>query len=199
MRTVRLIRIALLVALALAVSGCGAKEEAATSGGAEIVPANTPAFVSIDSNLELRPVAAGRRAASQVPDPLRGDRVSRARPSRRTRASTTSRTSSLLSATRSTSSGSTSPTTGSNVVAVTKPKDADAFRRMIEKGNETGGPDTLVFEEMDGWFVLSDTQQKLDRFQRAICVGREARRRRGLQGRARGASRRGTGPCLRAR
>ena len=78
---------------------------------------------------------------------------------------------------------------GTNVVALTKPDDPDALKRMIEKGNEKG-PDTLVFEEQDGWFVLSDTQEKLDRFQEQAAVRREAGRRRGLQGRPRRAPRR---------
>ena len=39
------------LALALAVSGCGAKKQAAASGGAEIVPATAPGFISIDSDL----------------------------------------------------------------------------------------------------------------------------------------------------
>ena len=131
----RLIRIALLVALALAVSGCGAKEEAATSGGAEIVPATAPVFVSIDSNLSsdqwqqvdellskfpIRSVALASLRSSleeetgldyeQDVEPALGDEIDLV----------------WLDFAND----------GSNVVALTKPKDEDAFRRMIEKGNE---------------------------------------------------------------
>ena len=51
MTMVRFLQIAALIALALALSGCGAKDRGATASGAEIVPANAPAFVSIDSDL----------------------------------------------------------------------------------------------------------------------------------------------------
>ena len=165
----RLTRIALLVALVLAVSGCGANKDAATSGGAEIVPANTSAFVSIDSNLSsdqwqqvdelLRkfPMSSEEIASlrssfeedsgldyEQDVKPALGDEIDLVWLDFREG--------------------------GSNVVAMTKPKDEAAFRRLIEKGNEKG-TDTLVFEEQDGWFVLSDTQQKLDRFSEESASG----------------------------
>ena len=133
----RLTRIALLIALALAVSGCGANKDAATSGGAEIVPANTSAFVSIDSNLSsdqwqqvdellrkfpIRSEAiASLRAAleedsgldyEQDVEPALGDEIDLVWLDFREG--------------------------GSNVVAMTKPKDEAAFRRLIEKGNEKG-------------------------------------------------------------
>ena len=51
MRAVRLFRLALIGAAALALAGCGASDEAA-SGGAEIVPANAPAFVTVDTDAD---------------------------------------------------------------------------------------------------------------------------------------------------
>lgn len=163
MAPVRLFRIGVLVALALVVSGCGAKKQAAASGGAEIVSATAPAFVSIDSNLNSDQWQQVDELLSRFPG----------RPQ-------------LMSELRSSLEGQAGldykrdvepalgdeiaivwldfGNGGSNVVAVTKPKEADAFRRMLEKGNESGSEE-LVFEESDGWFVLSDTQQKIDRFQ----------------------------------
>ncbi len=51
MQTVRLFRLALIGAAALTLAGCGASDKAA-SGGAEIVPANAPAFVTVDTDAD---------------------------------------------------------------------------------------------------------------------------------------------------
>lgn len=165
----RIARIGVLLAFALAVSGCGAKKQASASGGAEIVSASAPVFVSIDSNLssgqwqhvdtllhkfpaypqlieEIRSSLAEGSGLDYEQDvkPALGDEID------------------LVWLDFGNG--------GSNVVAVTKPKDADAFRRMIEKGNKN--PDqTVVFEERNGWFVLSDAQEKLDRFQEQAASG----------------------------
>src|SRR5437588_9997560 len=47
----RVLRVSLLGAGALAASGCGAAKKQATAGGETLVPATAPAFVSIDSDL----------------------------------------------------------------------------------------------------------------------------------------------------
>jgi Protein of unknown function (DUF3352) len=163
--TVRAIRIALLVALALAVSGCGAQEQSAASGGAELVSATAPIFVSIDSNLSSDQWQQVDELFRKFP--IRSEALASLR-------------SSLEDETGLDYEQDVKPALGdeidlvwldfandgSNAVALTKPKDAAAFRRMIEKGNaKDNGEDPLLFEEMDGWFVLSDTQQKIDRFQ----------------------------------
>ena len=169
MALMRIARIGVLLALALAVSGCGAKKQAAASGGAEIVSASAPVFISIDSNLSSDQWAQVDKLLHKFP--AYPQLVSEVR-------------SSLKSDTGLDYERDVKPAlgdevdvvwldfenSGANVVAVTKPKDADAFRRLIEKGNEAG-PDQAVFEERDGWFVISDTQQKLDRFQEQAASG----------------------------
>jgi Protein of unknown function (DUF3352) len=169
MPLVRLFRIALLVALALAVSGCGAKKQASASGGAELVSASAPAFISIDSDLssdqwqqvdkllekfpgyeqalaEARSSVESESGLDYEKDfkPAMGDEVNLV----------------WLDFANG----------GENVVFMTKPKDADAFRRLIEKANETES-EQAVFEERDGWFFLSDTQEKLDRFREESASG----------------------------
>lgn len=162
----RALRVALLVALAFALAGCGAKKESTAAGGAEIVPADAPVFVSIDSDLgsdqwqqagELLRKFPGR---AQLLDAIR---------------------SSLKDDSGLDYEQDVEPALGdeidlvwmdfanggSNVVGITKPKDADAFRRMIEKGNKTES-DKLLYDEVDGWFVLSDEQAKLDRFEQEM-------------------------------
>jgi hypothetical protein len=169
MPLMRIARIGVLLALVLAVSGCGAKKQAAASGGAEIVSASAPAFVSIDSDLSsdqwtqvdklLQKFPAYPQLVAEIRSSLESDAgldyERDVKPALGDEVDVV-----WLDFENS----------GSNVVAVTKPKDADAFRRLIEKGNKTG-PDQAVFEERDGWFVISDTQQKLDRFQEQAASG----------------------------
>ena len=159
----RFLRIGALVASAVVLAGCGAKDESSGAAGAEIVPASVPVFVSIDSDLssdqwsQVDELLEKFPARDQLIDELR---------------------SSLKEESSLDYENDIQPALGdevdlvwldfendgSNVVAVTQPKDEDAFRKLIEKGNSTG-PDQLVCEDSDGWFVCSDTQAKVDRFQ----------------------------------
>ena len=55
---------------------------------------------------------------------------------------------------------------GSNLVAVTQPKDDAKFKAMIDKGNATG--DTkLLTEKVGDWTAISDKQASLDAFKQA--------------------------------
>ena len=163
MRVMRLFRIVVLIALALAAAGCGAKDRPAAEGGAEIVSASVPVYVAIDSNLSSE-------QWQQVDDLLRKfPAYSDALQSLR---------SELKTETGLEYERDVKPALGdeidlvwldfqndgTNVVALTKPKDEDAFRRMVEKGNETEGSE-LICEEQSGWQVCSDSQAKLDRFE----------------------------------
>ena len=159
---VRFLQIAALIALALALSGCGAKDQAATTSGAEIVPANAPAFVAIDSDLSsdqwrqvdellrkfpAHPMLVGEVRSSLEEDtgldyeddvkPALGDEVD------------------LV--------WLDFENDGENAVVLTQPKDDDAFRKLIAKGNQKGS-DELICEELDDWFVCSDARAKIERF-----------------------------------
>lgn len=162
----RALRIALLVALAFTIAGCGAQKKSASASGAEIAPADAPVFVAIDSDLgsdqwqqadDLLQKFPGRAQLldsirkslkedsgldyEQDLEPALGDEID------------------LV--------WMDFANDGSNVVGLTQPKDDEAFRRMIEKGNKNDtSPDKLVYDEVEGWFVLADEQAKIDRFKR---------------------------------
>jgi Protein of unknown function (DUF3352) len=158
----RSLSIGVLIALALVASGCGAKDRVAATGGAEVVPASAPVFVSIDSDLSSDQWQQVDELLSKFP--ARSMLVSELR-------------SSLKEESGLDYEDDLKPALGdevdlvwldfanggSNVVGLTKPKDEDAFQRMVEKGNSTG-PDDLICEEVDGWFVCADTRAKIDRF-----------------------------------
>ena len=158
----RLFRIVVLIALVLAAAGCGAEDRPAAAGGAEIVPASVPVYVAIDSDLsseQWQQVDELLRKFPAYSDALQSLR------------------SELKTETGLEYERDVKPALGdeidlvwldfqnegTNVVALTKPEDEDAFRRMVEKGNETEGSE-LICEEQSGWQVCSDAQAKLDRF-----------------------------------
>jgi hypothetical protein len=172
MTMVRFLQIAALIALGLALSGCGAKDQAATASGAEIVPADVPVFVAINSDLSsdqwrqvdellrkfpARSMLIGELRSSLKEDsgleyeddikPALGDEIDLV----------------WLDFENG----------GSNIVALTKPKDEDAFERMLEKGNSSG-PDELICEKTEGWFACADSQAKVDRFQAMPSEGKLA-------------------------
>jgi hypothetical protein len=155
-----------LAVLVFTITGCGANEQARTGGAAEIVPAEAPVVVAVNSDLgsdqwqqadELLRKFPGRTQLldaissslkddsgldyEQDVEPALGDEID------------------LV--------WMDFANGGSNVVGITKPKEADAFRRMIEKGNKEES-DKLLYDEVDGWFVLSDEQAKLDRFEQEM-------------------------------
>jgi len=158
----RFLRIGALVASAVVLAGCGAQDEASGAGGAEVVPASVPVFVSIDSDLSSDQWRQVDELLKKFP--ARDDLVGELR-------------SSMKEDTTLDYEADVKPALGdevdlvwldfqndgSNVVALTEPKDEDAFQRMLEKGNSTG--DELICEETDGWQVCADTQAKIDRFQ----------------------------------
>jgi hypothetical protein len=161
MAPVRLFRIGVLVVLALAVSGCGAKKQPAASGGAEIVSANAPVFISIDSDLNSDQWQQVDKLLSKFP--ARPQLISMIRSSLKETGIDYERDVKPALGDEIDIVWLDFANGGSNAVAVTKPKDEDAFRRLIEKGNESGS-DRVVSEEIDGWFVVSDTKQKVDLF-----------------------------------
>jgi len=164
---VRLFRLALIVAAVLTLTGCGASEKA-SSGAAEIVPANAPAFVAVDSNADSSQWQQIEELLKKFPD---GGQ--------------------LFSMLRSSFEGDTKldwerdvkpalgdeidlvwldlNAKGENVVAVTKPKDKEKFLAAVKKANasdESGNE--LVVGEHEDWVLFSDSQAKIDRFKQQV-------------------------------
>ena len=164
MAAMRLLRVSLLVAVALAASGCGTAKKQAAVGGASLVPATAPAFVSIDSNL----------SSDQW---KKVDSLLRKFPGR----------SRLLAAANSQVLGSSGldyekdvkpavgpeldivwldfANGGSNAIVLTQPKDEAKFKALIDKGNKSGtSGSNAVIGKVGDWTVVSDSMAKIDRF-----------------------------------
>jgi uncharacterized protein DUF3352 len=166
---VRIARAALVAALAFALTGCGAEDKPATSGGAEIVPASAPVFISIDSDL-------GSSQWQTVDDllhkfPGRSQLLAAIRSSLRDDGFDYERDLKPALGEEIDIVWLDFESGGENVVALTKPKDEAAFRRMVEKGNREDPDDQLVLGEVEGWTVLAYSQAKIDRFRAAAGQG----------------------------
>ena len=168
----RLFRLALIGAAALALAGCGASEKA-SSGGAEIVPANAPAFVTVDSNADSSQWRQIEELLEKFPDGDQGIRLLRA---------------SFEEDMKLDWERDVKPALGdeislvwldvkgrgANVVAVTKPKDKEKFLAAVEKGNanmQQPGDKPLLVGELDDWLILSDSQANIERFKQQVPEG----------------------------
>jgi hypothetical protein len=172
MQAVRLLRLVLTGAAALTLAGCGASDKAA-SGGAEFVPANAPAFVTVDTNADSGQWRQIEKLIEKFPDGDEGIRMLR---------------SSFEDDMKLDWERDVKPALGdeidlvwldfegggTNVVAVTKPKDKEKFLAAVKKGNasqQQPGDEPLLVGEVDDWLVLSDSQAKIDRFKQQVPNG----------------------------
>ena len=170
MQAVRLFRLALVGAAALILAGCGASEEAA-SGGAEIVPANAPAFVTVDSNADSSQWQQIEELLEKFPDGGQGIRFLRASFEDDLKLDWEQDVKAALGDEISLV-WLDFKNQGENVVGITKPKDEEKFRAAVQKGNasDPSGDDLIVGEHED-WLLLSDSQAKIDRFKQQVPTG----------------------------
>jgi len=149
-----------LALLVLVLAGCGGTTNRAAAGGADIVPADAPAFISIDTDFDSSQWQTLDKLASRFPDK---DKLIR----------------SLKGMAQEEGidwDKDVRPALGSelalawldfdndaeNAVALLQPKDEDAFKRLATKSDGE-----LVYEKVGGWYVFSDKQVKVERFRKA--------------------------------
>lgn len=160
----RLLRIGTLAACAFVLAGCGAQDDASRAAGAEIVPANAPVFVSVNSDLSsgqwkqvaelLGKFPAGEEAVSDLESSFKKD------------------TGLSYDADIEPALGDEVDLVwldfendGENFVALTKPEDDEAFEKMVAKGNASdSSSDDLVCEKLDEWQVCAENQAMVARF-----------------------------------
>ena len=153
-------RASIVIALLVAVvaSGCGGGE--ATSGGAEFAPAGTPAFITLNTEVDGEQWRNAEALLSKFPgrgmltqsffDELREDDLSWERDVRPA----------LGEAVHI--AWLDFANEGENVVFFTEPNDREKFEKLVECCDEP-----MVHREIDGWTVFAETEQLIDRFDRA--------------------------------
>ena len=165
-RLLKALPIALLAALAVALSGCGStgtKASSSSESGARLVQPGVVAFVSVNSDLESSQWKQLDQLAKKFPgrdkallrieqaftkqgvdfkddvEPALGPEVDLAV--------------ALGVGDRDTA-----------VVALTKPDDPDKFKALVAKLNASDSSgEKAVFREVDGWYALSDKQASIER------------------------------------
>ena len=151
----------LLAVLALVLTGCGGTTMDAATGGADIVPADSPAFVSIDTDLGSSQWQAIDELASRFPDKEKLIRSMKR---------------DLLEDEGVDWDKDVRPALGDelalawldfendaeNAVGLIQPKDEDAFKRLAAKADEE-----LVYEKVGDWYVFSDKRAKIEKFRKA--------------------------------
>jgi hypothetical protein len=151
---------AFLCGLALSVSACGGGDGAATTlSGAEMVPADAPLFVSIDTNLASEQWQTAQELLGKFPD---GDRL-------------LEELKDELASEDVDFDRDVRPVLGPEIgiawldiedddtfVGLMQAKDQAKLNALLEKGD-----DPLVHTEVEGWTVFAESQEVLQRFRRA--------------------------------
>jgi hypothetical protein len=168
MKMVRFIRAAALLALAFAVAGCGAKNEASSTvpSGADFAPASSVVYVTGITD----PSSDQWQKADELLSHFPG------------RAKLLGSFKKDLAKDGLTWEGDLKPALGDdlnlallsykdadhNYVFFTKPKDEAKFNEVLESGT---GDDVQAHRKIDGWTVFADNQKSLDNFAAAHASG----------------------------
>ena len=168
MKMVRFIRAAALLALAFAVAGCGAKNEASSTvpSGADFAPASSVVYVTGITD----PSSDQWQKADELLSHFPG------------RAKLLGSFKKDLAKDGLTWEGDLKPALGDdlnlallsykdadhNYVFFTKPKDEAKFNEVLESGT---GDDVQAHRKIDGWTVFADNQKSLDNFAAAHANG----------------------------
>jgi hypothetical protein len=156
-RWARALLAAVLCVLALAVQGCGGDGDGGTQlAGADMVPADVPLYISLDTDLESEQWQAAQDLLNRFPG--KDELLARLRTE--------------LAADDVDFERDVRPVLGREIgivwldikdedafVGLIQPKDEAKLAALLEKANEP-----FVHTEIDGWTVVSDTREKLDRF-----------------------------------
>ena len=147
--------------LVLVLAGCGGTTSNAVAGGADIVPADAPAFVTIDTDLDSSQWQTIDQLASRFPDK---DKLIK------------SLKRDLLEDEGVDWDKDVRPALGGelalawldfdndaeNAVALLQPDDEDAFKRLVAKSDGE-----VAYQKFGDWYVFSDKQAKVERFRKA--------------------------------
>jgi hypothetical protein len=149
---------ALLCGLVLVAPGCGGEADGTTLSGAEMVPADVPLYVSIDTDLQ----SEQWQAAQDLLDKFPGKEKLLARLRQE------------LAAEDVDFERDVRPALGPELgivwldiededafIGLMQPEDEAKLAALLQKSDEP-----FVHTEIDGWTVFSDSQEKLDRFRR---------------------------------
>jgi Protein of unknown function (DUF3352) len=160
----RALAVALVTGLAVVAAGCGGGSEGASSaGGAEIAPASSPLFISVNTDLEGDQITTFRTLLDKFPGSDGLLRMALAELEQKdvdfeqdVKPALGPELDIVLL-----DLGQGGETPNPEVVALLQPNDPAKLDALLEK--DTDGTPT-VKEEVDGWTVLAESQASIDRF-----------------------------------
>ncbi len=161
----RLLRIGVLIAIALAVSGCGAKKQAGSvPAGADFAPASSAVYISGVTDPSSSQWGKADKLLGRFPG--REKLLASARKDLRKDGLTWERDIKPALGDELSLVLLTFEDADHNYVFFTKPKDEAKFDKFIEAGD-----DPQVHRKVDGWTVFADNKVSLDHFQQAHSSG----------------------------
>jgi hypothetical protein len=153
-----------LAALALLLVGCGGSTET-VAGGADIVPADVPAFVSFNTDLDSDQWQMVTDLADRFPD--KEEAIKFIQKSLREEDLDWDRDVKPALGPELDLVWLDFGNDGENLVGLMQPDDEDAFRRLAKKDPD----DEIVYEEFRGWYVLAENRANIERFKRESEAG----------------------------
>src|SRR6185437_1788985 len=165
-RLLRALSIALLAALAVAVSGCGStgtKASSSSESGAKLVRSGVVAFVTVNSDLESSQWKQLDELAKKFPG--RDKVLARIRQAFAKQGVVfKDDVEPALGPEVDLAVALGIGDRGTAVVALTKPDDPDKLKALVAKLNASDSAgEKAVYREVDGWYALSDQQASIDR------------------------------------
>ena len=154
----------ILAALALVLVGCGGTTGAA-AGGADIAPADVPAFASFNTDLESDQWQTVGDLADRFPDKEKA--IKFIQQSLRDEELDWERDVKPALGAELDLVWLDFQNDGENFVGLMQPDDEEAFRRLAKKDPD----DELVYEQFRGWYVLAVNRALIDRFRRESQAG----------------------------
>ena len=165
MAAMRVLRVGLLVAVALAAAGCGTKKQpGSVSAGAEFAPASVPLYVSVSTDPNGSQWKAGERLLSKFPG--REMLFASARKDLKKQGLDWNRDVKPALPDTVQVVFLDFANNGTDVVGYARPKDEIKFNKLLESGSSPA-----VHRKIDGWTVFADKSAILDRFASARVSG----------------------------
>jgi Protein of unknown function (DUF3352) len=157
-----------VVALGLLAAGCGGTQGVGT-GASGMVPADTPIYVAIDTDPGSSQWKTVNALASRFPDKQKAvDSIKKG----------------LRDSADVDWEKDVKPALGKELdfawldldhgaqdfVLLTQPRDEGKFKALIAKANEQDPSSRVVYEKVNGWYVLAETHAMIDRYKRATAA-----------------------------
>jgi Protein of unknown function (DUF3352) len=154
------LRLVLIPLVALVLAGCGGTTSDTGTGGADLAPADTAAFIRFDTDADSSQWQTVDELASHFPD--KDKAVDFIKESLREEDLDWDRDVEPALGSEFTMLWLDFENGGQNAVGLMNPEDEEAFKRLFEKQKE----EPAVYEKLGDWYVLSGTRETIARFRR---------------------------------